>query len=327
MSAQVAVVGSYIQDLAFRVEQFPRPGETRIGHVSCGAGGKGSNQAVACHRQGVATVFVGAVGDDLFGVGFREWSTREGLETSLISLPGRATGVASILVNEAAENQIVVALGANEQLPVGHVVAALSKNPALKVLLCQAESSLPASYAAMQTARKQGVFALFNPAPINTAISRELVAEADCITPNETEFAFLLQHLASRGCGAVLAELSDDEIREACELLPCPSVLLTLGAAGSLYYQRRAPHRFLVGVRQGDIIRTPAIKVTACDTTGAGDAFNGGLAAGLVKFFGDIRRAIRYATVVAGLSTEREGAASAMPRAAEVGSHARFFDP
>jgi ribokinase len=100
---------------------------------------------------------------------------------------------------------------------------------------------------------------------------------------------------------------------------------VTLGAGGSILYQKEAPRPGLTGIKRGDILRTPTIPVKPVDTTGAGDAFNGGLAAGLVKFKGDLPRAIRYATVVAGLSTEKMGTAPAMPTAGEVAQHEKFY--
>jgi ribokinase len=100
---------------------------------------------------------------------------------------------------------------------------------------------------------------------------------------------------------------------------------MTLGEKGSIFYQREAPHEHLSGITKGLIIRTPAIRVSPIDTTGAGDAFNGGLAAGLVRFNGDLTRAIKFATVVAGLSTEKLGTAPAMPRLPDVQAHSSFY--
>ena len=318
MSIEVAVVGSYVQDLAFKVGLFPAPGETRIGKFASGPGGKGSNQAVACHRQGIETVFIGAVGNDLFGDGYKKWAVEEELPIELLTINGATSGAASIVVNERAENQIVVALGANDDLTPVHTTGALSRFQSLKVLLLQAESNLDAAAAALSYAKEHQIYSILNPAPINPDITSGLLAKTDCITPNETEFCFLVKHLCGRTCSPDLAGLSDAALREVCDYLPAAAILITLGAEGSVYYQRQSAHPALKNIKTGEIVRIPALKVNPIDTTGAGDAFNGGFAAGIVKFSGDIKRAISFATVVAGLSTEREGTAPAMPRSAEV---------
>jgi len=325
MSASVAVIGSFVQDLAFKVATFPSTGETRIGEFFTGPGGKGSNQAVAAHRQGVPTLFVGAIGNDLFGHGYREWTEHEGLPTALLVVKDKPTGAASIVVNERAENAIVVALGANDALTSEHVVSVLSAQPSVQVLLLQAESNLKAAEDALHYGRTKGLFSIFNPAPINPGVTPELLAFADCITPNETEAAYLLERFTGQRPEKDLNLLSDDELRALCEHLPSPTVLITVGSQGSILFQRRVAPGKIRSINQGEILRIPSIPVTPVDTTGAGDAFNGGLAAGIVKFQGDLPQAIRYATVVAGLSTERAGTAPSMPTAAEVQRFSQFY--
>lgn len=325
MAHKLAVIGSFVQDLAFTVGNFPAPGQTIIGGFFTGPGGKGSNQAVAAHRQKVETVFIGCVGDDIFATGYREWCAQELLPTKLQTAPGVPTGAASIVINKRAENAIVVALGANDALTPAHVLSVLQQERSLSVVLLQAESNLTAAHAALSHARAHTITSILNPAPINPDISTELVGLADYITPNETETSFLLKHLAGVSCNEDFLKLSDDSLREICAHLPAPAVLMTLGEGGSILYQREAPRAGLTGINAGDILRTPTIAVKPVDTTGAGDAFNGGLAAGLVKFEGNLPRAIRYATVVAGLSTEKMGTAPAMPTAAEVARHETFY--
>lgn len=326
MSASLAVIGSFVQDLAFKVGEFPAPGQTIIGNFFTGPGGKGSNQAVAAHRQGVPTVFIACVGNDPFATGYKEWTTREKLRTNLLISQDSPTGAASIVINQRAENAIVVALGANDALTPGHVTNALSNEPELKVILLQAESNLTAAEAALHYARSKGIFSLFNPAPINHDVSTRLLSLAECITPNETECAFLLERLYDTPCKEDLASFDDESLRSLCSRIDSPSILITLGSKGTVLYQKGTPHASIRGIAKGEILRTPAMKVTPIDTTGAGDAFNGGLAAGLVLFEGDLPRAIRYATVVAGLSVERLGTAPAMPTASEVQQFASFYN-
>jgi ribokinase len=325
MSNTVAVIGSFVQDLAFKVETFPATGETRIGTFLTGPGGKGSNQAVACHRQEVATTFIGAIGDDLLGAGYAKWSKEEGLATHLLVVPTQPTGAASIVVNKKAENAIVVALGANDALTPEHVLQALKKESKLKLALLQAESNLDAAHTALSHARERGLFSILNPAPINPDVTLELLSLADCITPNETECSYLLSKFAGAAQGTDVLQLSDADLRSLCDRFPSPTVLITVGSQGSILYQRDVPSPWLRGVQKGTFARIPALAVKPVDTTGAGDAFNGGLAAGLIHFDGDILRAIRYATVVAGLSTERPGTAPAMPSRKEVEVHAEFY--
>lgn len=325
MSAQLAVIGSFVQDLAFTVGEFPAPGQTIIGGFFTGPGGKGSNQAVAAHRQKVPTIFIGCVGEDIFASGYREWCVQESLPIHLLTAPGVPTGAASIVINERAENAIVVALGANDSLTPEFVLSTLKSEPSISVVLLQAESNLRAAEAALVYARENSLTSIFNPAPINPHIKADLLGLADYITPNETECAFLANHLAHMKFNEDFTRLSDDSIREVASHLPTPAVLVTIGASGSILYQREAPRVGIHGIKKGDIIRTPALCVNPIDTTGAGDAFNGGLAAGLVKFGGNLPQAIRYATVVAGLSTERLGTAPAMPTAEEVRRHESFY--
>ncbi len=325
MSAQVAVIGSFVQDLAFKVASFPSPGETRIGEFFTGPGGKGSNQAVAAHRQGVPTLFIGAIGDDLFGKGYQEWTKNEGLSTALLVVPEKPTGAASIVVNERAENAIVVALGANDALTPEHVASVLSSQQKVSVLLLQAESNLKAAEEALHYSRTKGIFSIFNPAPINPGVTPELLAFADCVTPNETECAFLLEKFTGQRLDKDVTLFSDEELKRALEHIPASTVLVTVGSQGSILFQRRVAPGSIRSISQGEILRIPSMAVTPVDTTGAGDAFNGGLAAGLVKFQGDLVQAIRYATVVAGLSTERPGTAPAMPSAEDVTRFSQFY--
>lgn len=325
MSARLAVIGSFVQDLAFTVGNFPAPGQTIIGGFFTGPGGKGSNQAVAAHRQKVPTVFIGCVGEDIFASGYREWCAKESLPIQLLTAKGVPTGAASIVINEKAENAIVVALGANDSLTPEHVLSVLKREPAVSVVLLQAESNLAAAQAALTYSRERGLASILNPAPINPGVTSQLLELADYITPNETECAFLLKHLSNVDCNEDFTKLSDDSIREISSHLPSPGVLMTLGASGTILYQKEEPRKGIHGIKKGDVIRTPALPVRPIDTTGAGDAFNGGLAAGLVTFEGNLPRAIRYATVVAGLSTEKMGTAPAMPLASEVARHEKFY--
>jgi ribokinase len=315
MSAKIVVVGSYVQDLAFRMEQFPSGGETRLAQFALGPGGKGFNQAVAAHRQGVATTFVGAVGNDPFSGALQSFLQTERLPVLLETHSDAHTGAAGILVNGKAENLIAVALGANAKLSVGfvhHHAALLSK---AQVLLTQLESALPATQEALAIVKRNGGTTILNPAPINPEVTMELLGAVDILVPNESEFAFLSRELLQRSAPTNLEGLPDQEWRNILKALTVPTLLVTLGQLGAVL------------VHHGEVRRIAAIDANAVDTTGAGDAFCGGLAAGLIHFAGDLPEAAHYATVVAGLSTEQRGTAPAMPTRTAVLSRWRSQNP
>ena len=313
----VVVVGSYVQDLAFNTEIFPAPGETRIGSFRTGPGGKGFNQAVACNRLGVKTFFIGAVGDDIFAKGVREFIASEGLTAELQVCPDHATGAASIVVNGDGQNLIVVALGANDHLSENHIADFASEISAAKYLVCQVENHLPATEKAMRIAREHGTKTILNPAPINEGLTLALVQGADILTPNETEFVFLMKNVFGQKIPDDFWLQDDASIHGFCRQSGVETVVLTLGDKGCFVSFDENSENAKKSA-DGPYYRVPATSVDVKDTTGAGDACNGGLAAGLVKFPGDFRAAIKYANKVAGLSTTKPGTAPAMPTLAEV---------
>ncbi len=307
MSDAVVVVGSYNQDLAFETPSFPAPGETRLGTFRTGPGGKGFNQAVACHRQGVATRFVGAVGDDGFGAGIRQFAEAEGLALELQVLPDVATGAAGIIVDETGQNLIVVGLGANDELSPDHIDSVEDTIAAARVVVTQLECNLGATRRALELARRHRVTTVLNPAPINTALGIELLSLVDILVPNESEYAFLLEHVLDLVIGDP-AKATDADLIGGARRVGVGTLILTLGESGSR----------VVDAVEGWCVRVDAIPVDTVDTTGAGDAFCGGLAAGLVRFPDDLLGAVRYATIVAGLSTESAGTSPSMPSRADV---------
>lgn len=321
-SPQVVVVGSYVQDLAFSTAAFPGPGESRIGTFRTGPGGKGFNQAVACHRQEIPTLFLGAVGDDVFARAVGEFSQADGLRTAFELKKDSSTGAASVVVNDAAENSIVVAFGANEHLSVAHIKEHEKEISQASILISQLECSLEAVRYALDVARAHGLTTILNPAPINHGISIEILRQADIVTPNETEFSFLLQKLFAIDLGENFWQSSDEELHALCRKCEVPSVVLTLGKQGCIVSHQEARAGDDRGARRisdsQQFYRVPALAVTPVDTTGAGDAFTGGLAAGILFYPDEFREAVRYATVVAGLSTLKEGTAPAMPRRTDV---------
>ncbi|WP_397572301.1 ribokinase [Silanimonas sp.] len=317
MAGRVLVVGSYNQDLVWEVDALPAPGETRAGLAfRSGPGGKGFNQAVAAARAGASTTFIGALGADTLADGARALARTEGIDARFETIPDAATGTAGILVDAQGRNSIVVALGANARLTVAHVDAQAEAFREAAVVLAPLESPLPAVCAAMRLGQAAGARTILNPAPMHGELEAAALADVDLLTPNETEMAELL---ARFGAGPVdaktLRDRTDAELAALCARLPVRAVVITLGDAGAFL----AP-----GARPRDgapatIARVPAALVRAIDTTGAGDAFNGAFAAAWAASpEADPAALLPFAIRFAGLSTERPGAAAAMPTRAEL---------
>jgi len=320
MAARVVIVGSYNQDMVWRTARFPVPGETRMGRFDTGPGGKGFNQAVASQRQGVQTHFIGALGNDALAHGMRELALSEGLALHCETHADLATGTAAILVEDSGQNLIVVGAGANAALSVAHIESQAAVLRGARVLITQHEVNYEASLAAQRIVRAGGGLCLHNPAPAIDARDLELVDGADLITPNETEFVHLLNLRGEPAPSASdLHSQADCDLHALCRRLHRGSVVLTLGARGAFVSHPE-------GVLHGDdraFYRIAAERVHAIDTTGAGDAFSGGLAAALARApDGPFSDAVRSAGRVAALSTEHPGAALAVPTAAAI--EARF---
>lgn len=314
--ARVVVVGSYNQDHAWRLDRFPQPGETRRGEgFATGPGGKGFNQAVACARQGVRTAFIAACGDDALGAGAQSLAAREGIDGRWQIQSQHATGTAAILLDASAQNEIVVALGANEHLGPDFIRAQTDAFGGAQILLAQGENNLDAVAAALEFGESRGLMCILNPAPVDVGMSADLLRNVDILTPNETEFALLLERLAhERVDPDALAQRGDAELHALARKLGVETVIVTLGAHGVFVSHGTN--------RRGDdagFYRVPAERAKPIDTTGAGDCFSGTLAAALVLFHNaPFSRAVAHANRSAALSTESPGAATAMPGYAAV---------
>lgn len=250
----VAVLGSFNMDLAVAAPALPGPGRTVLGRSFFqGPGGKGSNQAIGARRLGAETAFLGAVGDDGFGRAARALLQREGVDVSGLAVVGEPTGVALIVVDDRGENQIAVAPGANRAVTPemveehGQIIAGAD------VLLAQLETPVEAFIRAGQIARAHGTKVVLNPAPA-APLPDPAWEAADVLTPNQSELAELT------GEGSV-RELTERGVR----------VAATKGAAGAALHGPDGSASF------------PAYPAEAVDATGAGDAFNAGLAVGLAE--------------------------------------------
>ena len=319
MGGRVVVVGSFNVDHVWRCQALPQPGETVSGAYATGPGGKGFNQAIAAQRAGASTSFLCALGEDAGAQLARSLAEADGLD--LRDRRSHApTGSAGIYVDAQGRNSIVIGPGANDDLDPEWIADSATLLASASVVLAQLEVPASTVLAALRAARDGGATTVLNPAPANVACDAQLLALADVLTPNETEFAALARvHLSEPLQADAVAGLPGAQLHALCRaLLPAGSVVLTLGAAGS--FVSHAPDR-----AHGDDApwyRVPAERVATVDTTGAGDAFNGALAASWATRARAFAEHVRFAGRFAALSTESHGAAAAMPCRAEV--EARF---
>ena len=295
MTAKIVVVGSFNADLVAYLERMPRPGETVHGdRFATSAGGKGSNQAVAAARLGAEVTFIGRVGNDVFAeLAYEIWDA-EGINRDYVSKDDEyATGVAPILVDSSGENMIVVVLGANSRLTALDIDAARERIAAADVLVTQLEVNLDMVEYALRTAKQLGVATILNPAPA-AAIPQSMIDLADYLTPNETELE-TLSGSAGDFAGAARGLLTRDD----------QTAVVTLGAQGAQI------------VSGGESAVIPTYAVDVVDTTGAGDAFNAGLAVALAEGKA-LAEAVRFANAAAALSVTKPGAAPSAPYRAAV---------
>jgi ribokinase len=291
MPGAVVVVGSANVDLVVRASRLPRPGETVIGGTfSKVHGGKGANQAAAAVALGVRTRFVGMVGDDDLGREAREDLERRGVDLEQLGTArGRPTGVAVIVVDDEGENLIAVASGANGELVgerVGSSFASIDEPSA--VVLADLEVPDDAVAAAAEGAGERGWKFVLNPAPARP-IDASVVARCDVLVPNEHE----------------VLRLGWDSIDALLEA-GAAAVVVTLGGEGAALH------------RSGrDIVEVPPAAVDVVDTTGAGDAFCGALAAWLADG-ASIEGAVEAAVAAGALATRSVGARESIPQRAEL---------
>ncbi len=306
MTATVVVVGSFNLDHVWSTATFPVPGETRLGRFSSGPGGKGFNQAIAAARLGARVHFIAAIGNDAIGEGAVALAEHEGLLAHWQRCTDLASGTAAILLDGAGQNLIVVGPGANLALSVAHVDTQAAAIRDARVLLTQHEVAPEATRHAHVLARAAAALVIHNPAPPVDGAAAAPLAGIDILTPNETEFAHLLRaHALHDVPAATIAGLEDALLHRLCRDLGVETVVLTLGSEGVFISEAHG------------YARMAAESVAVRDTTGAGDCFNGALAAALAAGQ-PLLDAVARANRVAAMKVGRVGAALAMPTAAEV---------
>lgn len=299
MKCRLCVIGSANVDLTFRTSRFPLAGETLTGRsLHQGMGGKGANQAVAAARLGAEVTFVACVGNDSFGTEAIRQYQRDGIRTEFIRQdPSEPTGTAAILVDDQAENCIIVIPGANAALSPVDVRNAATVIQEADAVVCQLETPLEATREAFRLAREAGKRTILTPAPV-VELSDELLRLCDVCVPNRSEMEILV--------GRAVNDL--DEAHQAAKLLMSrgvKSVALTMGRNGAFIADERTA------------MHIPAVPVDAVDTTGAGDAFAASLAVSLCEGH-TFPEAAQRASVVAALTVTRIGTHAAFPSSGDV---------
>ncbi|MBQ6135929.1 MAG: ribokinase [Kiritimatiellae bacterium] len=296
---RIVVLGSTNTDMVITADHLPVPGETICdGSFKMHPGGKGANQAVAVARLSAepgACEFIAKVGDDVFGRETGERLRRDGIAANLIVDPVNASGTALILVDSKGQNVISVALGANGALSEDDISPYMDDIRAAKVLLMQLETPVPTVAAAAACAYAAGTTVVLNPAPA-AKLPRELLANVDWITPNETEAEILTGIKVTDGASARQAA-------DALRALGVGHVVITMGSKGC--YSADTDEVY------------PCRPVKAVDCVAAGDTFNGGFVVALAEGK-SVAEAIEFGQKAAAISVTRVGAQPSVPYRGEI---------
>jgi ribokinase len=290
----VLVIGSSNLDLTVRLDRLPAVGETVSGgEFYQSFGGKGANQAIAAHRVGAEVIFVTKLGADANGQVIAQHLVEQGIPAVGLRQDRRApTGVALIVVDTHGRNMIAVAPGSNRLLTAEEIREHALVFEEAKVLLVQLEVPLPAVTQALALAKAKGMTTIVNPAPAQP-LSDTILKLVDILTPNETEAAVLT---GQTGIEEAARNLLARGARE---------VLVTRGEQGALWVN-------VAGTRE-----IPPFKVQSVDSTAAGDAFNGALAAALAE--GQLLDcALRFASAAGALAVTKRGAQDSLPGRHEI---------
>ncbi|MBN8632819.1 MAG: ribokinase [Rhodobacterales bacterium] len=296
----VVVLGIFNADTSYRAERLPKIGETILGqNFVLGPGGKGSNQAVAAAKAGGRTHFITRLGADDFAKVARATWEPAGVIPEVTVDADSHTGAAFIFLEAATgNNAIIVASGAGGRIAPEDLDARADLIRSAAVFVTQLEQPIPAAHRGLEIARAAGVTTILNPAPA-AALDDAMLALCDYITPNETEAETLT--------GLPVNSLAEaEQAADALLARGVGAVVITLGSKGALYRDRsRSVHVPVISA--GPVV----------ETTGAGDAFNGGFAVALSEGR-DVVAAVRFGCATAGISVTRAGAAPAMPTRAEI---------
>jgi ribokinase len=297
---RIVVVGSYATGLTLKVKRLPTPGETVLASgYRVDYGGKGSNQAVGCARLGAEVRFVARIGRDDFGDMALRLYREEGIEVAFVHQTNeQSTGVGFILVEAGTgNNSIAIDPGANDLLSAADIAECDAGFQGARVVLTQLETPVEAAEAALARGRRQGAVTILNPAPVRP-LPESVLRLVDVLTPNQSEAKVLTGR--SPETAVAPEEVARDLLRAGVK-----NVVMTLGEQGALV------------VTPASAKRVPAITVTPVDTTGAGDAFNAGLATALAS--GEsLESAVEFAVITGGLAVTKEGVIPSLPKREEV---------
>ena len=298
--AKIIGPGSLIVDITGFAPHLPVAGETVKGTtVRLGPGGKGSNQMTAAHRAGSEVKIISRRGNDFLGRILEEHYAAEGMSEEYVVV-GEDDETASALIEideRDAQNRIIVIFAANEKVNRESVYAAEKDFADCDAALTQFETTLDAVFATKELAHKYNKPFILNPAPY-LEVPKEIFEGVDYITPNETE--------AEQFTGVKVDSL--EECRMAAKKfleMGVRNVIITLGVRGSFFADGKQE------------IFVPALKVKAVETTGAGDAFNGGFATAIAEGM-YIEDALKFATCTAAISVTRYGSSPSMPKRDEI---------
>ena len=302
MSKSISILGIFVADLTFRTERMPNKGETYIGNsFKLGPGGKGSNQAVAARRAGAETMFITKIGKDTFGEMAMKLYADEGINSKYVwEIPDMSTGAASIVVNEeTGDNAIIVVPGAADAMVPDDLDTAEAGIADCAFFMASLEVPIPVMQHGLEVAKRNGVQTILNPAPA-AILPDEVYGLSDYFTPNETEAAIL--------AGIPVVTIEDAE--EAAKIFlqrGIDTVVITLGEKGA-YVRNSVINQHVPAFDMGGKV---------LETTGAGDAFNGGFAYALAEGMSLIE-AVRFGSATAAISVTRLGTAPAMPVNSEI---------
>ena len=302
MSKSISILGIFVADLTFRTERMPNKGETYIGNsFKLGPGGKGSNQAVAARRAGAETMFITKIGKDTFGEMAMKLYADEGINSKYVwEIPDMSTGAASIVVNEeTGDNAIIVVPGAADAMVPNDLDTAESGIADCAFFMASLEVPIPVMQHGLEVAKRNGVPTILNPAPA-AILPDEVYGLSDYFTPNETEAAIL----------AGIPVVTIEDVEEAAKIFlqrGIDTVVITLGEKGA-YVRNSVINQHVPAFDMGGKV---------LETTGAGDAFNGGFAYALAEGMSLIE-AVRFGSATAAISVTRLGTAPAMPVNSEI---------
>lgn len=296
---EVIVVGSLNIDLVVQVPRFPAPGETITGgDLQRYPGGKGANQAVAAAKHQISTAMIGKVGDDPYGEELLENLEHHQIDTTrVLREPDTPTGSALISITPEGENSIIVSPGANARLRAEDLQQAEELIAGASLMLLQLEVPLTTIAHAVRLGKKHGLRIILNPAPA-VELPASVLEEIDILVPNQSELALLsgMEIDSIQAVETAAGALLDAGI---------PALIVTLGAEGAYLASEHAKAHL------------PSIDIRVVDSTAAGDAFIGGLAAAVIQGK-SLDDAVQYANIAGALAVTKKGAQPSLPTAAEV---------